>query len=199
MRKPIQFYKDENNCFIVTSHAQTKGYPSIWRDGRTVRMSRFIYEECFGEIPKGLVVRHTCDKPACINPEHLILGTQQDNINDMLNRNRQCSLFSEKDISDIRNSHLGVRKLARKYNVHSSTISAIQLGKRWKHIKKEIIRQGTPRSKLSIEIVYLIRQSNLSKHALANMFDVSERTIRDIRSDRTWKKSRQCQKLGGWD
>jgi hypothetical protein len=47
-----------------------------------------MYEQCFGPIPEGQVVRHSCDTPLCINPEHLILGTFLDNIQDKVDRGR---------------------------------------------------------------------------------------------------------------
>lgn len=89
--KKIEWKEDENGCYICTSHARDKdGYPRIRDRYKNVGVHRYIYGECFGEIPKGLVVRHKCDNPKCINPEHLELGTYQDNSNDMVSRNRSC-------------------------------------------------------------------------------------------------------------
>lgn len=89
--KKIEWKEDENGCYICISHAGDKdGYPRIRDRYKNVGVHRYIYEECFGEIPKGMVIRHKCDNPKCINPEHLELGTHQDNSNDMVNRNRSC-------------------------------------------------------------------------------------------------------------
>ena len=60
-------------------------------DGRKLNKQahRFVWEQHNGPIPEGMVIRHTCDVPDCVNPEHLLLGTQADNIRDKVERNRQ--------------------------------------------------------------------------------------------------------------
>lgn len=49
---------------------------------------RVIWYEIYGPIPARLVVRHTCDTPPCVNPEHLIVGTHKDNSADRRDRGR---------------------------------------------------------------------------------------------------------------
>ena len=92
-RKPIEFQIDSNGCFICTSHSliEENGYPRIKVDNKLVIMSRFIYEQCFGEIPEGMCVCHTCDNPQCINPKHLFLGTHTVNMRDMAKKGRGVS------------------------------------------------------------------------------------------------------------
>lgn len=81
---------NEQGCHIVTSHARTQyGYVKIWRDGKTQQLHRYIYEQNHGEIPNELVVMHSCDNRDCINIEHLSLGTQKDNIQDMIRKGRR--------------------------------------------------------------------------------------------------------------
>ncbi len=87
--KKITFKENENGCFEITSHKpNSNGYSLIRKYGKRTSIHRFIYEQCFGEIPLGLVVRHKCDNKSCINPEHLLIGTRQDNVNDAIERNR---------------------------------------------------------------------------------------------------------------
>ncbi len=83
--KKLIWKENENGCWICTSH-KTTGIGYIRKGNST--MHRFIYEEMFGEIPKGMVVMHTCDNRKCINPEHLKLGTHHDNNQDMANKGR---------------------------------------------------------------------------------------------------------------
>lgn len=85
-RKTITFTVDKNGCHICTSHASgTSGYPSLWKDGRNQNMHRVLYEEKHGSLPENVLVRHTCDVPACINDEHLVSGTVKDNAVDRKN------------------------------------------------------------------------------------------------------------------
>ena len=88
---------------------------------------------------------HTCDNPACCNPKHLVLGTQNENILDMTNKRRgvyqkgENSHFSKLNIEiveEIRSKYTGKRgekvKLAKEYNVIVTTITNILNNKTWK-------------------------------------------------------------------
>src|SRR5690625_2112983 len=89
LSKKLEFKISTYNCFIVTSHSRTRnGYALISSKGHRTSVHRFVYKQCFGDIPNGLMVRHKCDNKLCINPEHLILGTHQDNMNDAWERDR---------------------------------------------------------------------------------------------------------------
>lgn len=66
----------------------TGGYGYLYIHGKRVVASRFVWEECFGPIPDGLWVLHHCDNPPCVNPEHLFLGTNRDNMIDMRDKGR---------------------------------------------------------------------------------------------------------------
>lgn len=79
--------------------------------------------------PAGHVVMHSCDNPACVNPAHLSLGTQQDNIKDMHNKGRYVkpkSKLSLADIEDIKTSDLTGVALAKKYNISGCYVSNIR-------------------------------------------------------------------------
>jgi hypothetical protein len=138
-------FVDVAGCFICTSHKLSKvGYPEIWRNKKKYIMSRFIYEQCFGPIAEGLVVRHKCDNRGCINPEHLELGTQADNMQDMVIRGRNAmgekcgaSKLTEENIKEIRlllSKGMKVREVSAKFNVTDHAIRDIRRRKTWKHI-----------------------------------------------------------------
>ena len=144
--KPITFYIDENKCFICTSHARDwDGYPLLFRRGKTIRISRFIYEECYGLIPNNHIVRHKCDNPNCISPEHLVIGTYQQNSDDMVSRNRSAkgiknasAKLTESDVLSIRKEYkkdvIRMKDLSEKYGVSITVISNVIKNKSWRHI-----------------------------------------------------------------
>jgi hypothetical protein len=102
-----------------------------------LRAHRVAYELWKGPIPSGLLVRHKCDNRGCVNPDHLETGTQQDNMNDMLERNRQYCKLTEDDVIEIRVLlGFGVRQvqLAEQFGVSQYIISRINTGRIWKHV-----------------------------------------------------------------
>lgn len=83
-----RIFIDSNNCWIWTAAKTSVGYGELRYDGELTlahRVSWIVYK---GPIPNGLIVCHTCDIRACINPDHLFLGTHSDNTQDMLRKNR---------------------------------------------------------------------------------------------------------------
>ena len=128
-------------CWEWTAYKTTTGYGKLRLNNRDLRAHRVAYTLTKGEIPDGLVVRHTCDNPACCNPDHLILGTQADNVADRQERNRQvkgeqngrCKLTA-KQVMEIYNSPLSQYELAKLYNITQTNVSYIKLKKTWKHI-----------------------------------------------------------------
>ena len=139
----------DSGCFEVTSHKPGgPGYPQVSYNKTTSPAHRKVYEEMFGPIPKGLLVRHKCDNRLCINPEHLELGTFADNMNDMYERGRQARgersgahKLKEKEVKEIKAAledpipiTKNVKKLSAKYNVGISTIFDIYYKRTWKHI-----------------------------------------------------------------
>jgi hypothetical protein len=79
---------DTNDCWEWQSTTNNKGYGTISIKGRSRLAHRFSYEIHNGSIPNGLNVLHRCDNPLCCNPAHLFLGTQRDNIADMVAKGR---------------------------------------------------------------------------------------------------------------
>lgn len=82
----------ETGCLIYTGHCDRYGYiiTGSRTDGtRKLRKThRVAWELAYGPIPSGMAVLHRCDNPPCCNAEHLFLGTQGDNVRDMVAKNR---------------------------------------------------------------------------------------------------------------
>ena len=87
-----------SDCIEWWGNRSMHGYGRLWRraaDGRRVLgySHRMVWEECFGPIPDGMFVCHTCDNPPCVNPEHLFIGTAADNNRDKVQKGRLVSGF----------------------------------------------------------------------------------------------------------
>jgi hypothetical protein len=128
--REITWEVDEKDCWICTSHRQTKlVYPRVKINGVMTRINRYHYELYKGPIPLGLIVRHTCDNKRCINPEHLILGTNKDNARDAVERDlavrgerHGMHKLSTKQVEYIRVSTKGATALADELRVSARTI-----------------------------------------------------------------------------
>lgn len=85
---------DSNDCSVwqgLASFSGAKGqmpYAHISYKWKQYRGHRLVYELVYGEIPAGIVVCHTCDNSLCLNPNHLFLGTQKDNMRDASKKKR---------------------------------------------------------------------------------------------------------------
>ena len=82
--------KKTDHCWIWCGYVNEDGYGRIRPDTTSpkVGVHRLSWILHFGEVPEGLLVCHTCDNPACVRPDHLFLGTVQDNVNDMKAKGR---------------------------------------------------------------------------------------------------------------
>lgn len=84
-----------SNCWIWQGSKNNKGYGKVvtnydshTRKSTTKLVHRAMYEISNGKIPIGLFVCHTCDIPLCCNPTHLFIGTQKDNMHDMIKKGK---------------------------------------------------------------------------------------------------------------
>ena len=137
-------YDTNVGCWWWSASLTKDGYGQFNYNNKVHRAHRISYELHKGIIPNNLLIRHTCNNPSCVNPNHLVLGTNQDNKNDCVKANRQAkgskikiSVLKEPDIPLIKEmlkTGLSQRAIAKKFSVTKSTITAINLGKSWKHI-----------------------------------------------------------------
>lgn len=118
------------------------------RQRRTVRAHVRAYELATGmSVPLGTVIRHSCDRPACCNPAHLLAGTQRDNILDAVQRRRHRSgnqRLSDADVLVIRQRVAAGENqtlVARSFGVAASTVCHIVHGDRRRHCAETIEAQ----------------------------------------------------------
>lgn len=156
--RPIEerFWKKVNKsspteCWLWMGAKHPDGYGQICKDGQSVHAHRIAWELTYGEIPKGMSVLHRCDQPSCVNPTHLFLGNQIDNIKDMCSKKRDKHPRGENhvgakltiiQVSEIRgalrNNYKGlVPQLAMKYGVSIGAIRGIKSNRTWKEERVE--------------------------------------------------------------
>jgi hypothetical protein len=135
--------REGNACWDwLGSDNGAEGYGTFYIDGTTKLIHRLFYEHINGPIPKGLVIRHTCHNRKCLNPNHLLAGTQQENIQDSVKDSRMAAgsrngraILTEKEVLEIRELHhsrqISLRMLASKYGVSEGAIQNIVYRRSW--------------------------------------------------------------------
>lgn len=131
------------DCWEWTASLLDEGYGQFW-DYRCIQAHRYSWILHNGPIPKGLWVLHRCDNRKCVRPDHLFIGTRQENMDDMVAKGRSASRtknamarLTEEAINDIRQRQQSSRELAEKYGVHPAHIRNIWRGKRWRDSQRE--------------------------------------------------------------
>lgn len=145
----MKYVEKTESCWIWVGYTNDTGYGALNVEGSPKLSHRLSWTFFKGEIPEGAYVCHKCDTPNCVNPDHLFLGTQQDNMADMdtkgrrrygvsLGENHGYSKLSNEDVMFIKNYpkyHGSGVKLAKKFNISATNISDIRNGKTWKHLE----------------------------------------------------------------
>lgn len=139
-----------SDCIEWQGTKTPQGYGRRRHKGKVEGSHRVAYCEANGidiENIRGLAVRHRCDNPSCVNPDHLELGTWQDNIRDRDKRNRTSkgesrpnAVLTEEAVTFIRDNYsfrhasLGCKGLASKFGVSPKTISQVVNKTKWRHL-----------------------------------------------------------------
>lgn len=140
-----QAVKRPSGCWEWAGRGLPKGCGRFQIDKKEWLAHRFSYFLAHGPIPEGLCVCHKCDNPKCVNPDHLFLGTNADNIADMRKKDRHTrgekvawARLCDGDVKEIRSKYnpyiVTAGQLAKEYGVNEKTIRRIVQGKTWKHL-----------------------------------------------------------------
>lgn len=137
-----------SDCWIWTGNKRPNGYGIIQEAGkgsRTLAAHRVSYELHKGQIPDGLVVMHSCDTPACVNPDHLSVGTFKENTADMIAKGRKRTVspkgtgngkakLNDDLVRYIRQSNKNAASIARELNLSGNCIRGVLSGRTWSHV-----------------------------------------------------------------
>ena len=143
----------DTGCWEWQASTFSNGYGQFKVANKTFRSHRWSYQHYLGAITDGMFVCHKCDNKRCVNPDHLFLGNQQDNMDDMKSKGRQSlgvrnnrAILNEETVRLIKQFlvrhpvQMGrnggqCNFLSRWFGIHRVTITNISAGYNWKHIK----------------------------------------------------------------
>ena len=134
------------DCWLWRGTIGAGGYGYHSTLGKEIRAHRYVLEHILGQDISGKVVMHKCDNPRCCNPDHLVVGTQADNIKDKVAKKRQAmgeknsnSKLTEKSVLELSERYatnlFTYRQLGGEYGVCEDTIKKAIRGIYWKHVK----------------------------------------------------------------
>lgn len=139
------YKKSSDGCWNWIGPIRWNGY-GLWHVNQTKSLAhRASYERYIGPIPEGLVVCHACDNRKCVNPNHLWVGSQADNLADMRRKGRAhkgpsvhsehhpLSKINVKIARKIRFDKRNAREIAEQYGVSRSLVYGIKAGTHWKY------------------------------------------------------------------
>ena len=140
-----------NNCWLWKAGCFTNGYGQFRIGNKKLKAHRVMFLLLKGNIPHGMIVRHTCDNPKCVNPNHLLLGTYKDNAYDRDSKNRgikgrkihkdqageknPAAKLNVEKVSKIRfmwPDH-SYRKLSKLFKISASQVANIVKGRSWQY------------------------------------------------------------------
>lgn len=129
----------KSQCWPWKGGTSDAGYGRFKLDGKLISPHRFAYEQLNGPIPEGsgyhgTVVRHQCDTPQCVNPYHLQIGSQLDNVRDMDAKGRrvnaQSRLLTPDQIEAIKRDPRTERAISAAYGISKTHVGDIRRGRR---------------------------------------------------------------------
>lgn len=130
-------------CWNWTAHKNEDGYGTGSVNGKLCGAHRMAYEAFVCQVPPGMMVLHRCDNRRCINPLHLFLGTNQDNMDDMVRKGRAAKAAGElnsnarlktSDVLMIRSSPASAAVLSDKFGICRNLVYQIRARKAWRHL-----------------------------------------------------------------
>lgn len=131
--------REENGCIVWTGTRHHYGHGKFMTGPagaqRTNRAHRWIYAQTVGPVD-GVILRHSCDNPPCVNVAHLVVGTQLDNVHDAMDRGRRPSvgLSAVMHIREAFANGDSVAAIAHRLVLNYQTVYGIARRLTWKHV-----------------------------------------------------------------
>lgn len=137
--------KSDAECWPFLGARNQAGYGIMRPFGRRkVAAHRVAWQLANGPLPKGAILRHSCDNPSCVNPSHLVVGTHADNVADRVRRGRSAvgersgrAKLTPDAVRAIRLSSDSTSVLAQRFGVTHCAVLAVRRGESWKHVSVE--------------------------------------------------------------
>ena len=136
-----------DSCWDWEGNTDAYGYGALGRDGRVLKAHRVSYELHVGPIPTGAQLLHSCDRPICVNPNHLRPGNARANTDDALERDRVRkgerhgqSKLTKQDVREMRQKRAQgrtIKSLSEEYGISYGGARDAISGKNWKHLSEE--------------------------------------------------------------
>lgn len=181
----------DNECWEWGGYKDRDGYGRYKINGGPKGVHRIIWTFCFGDIDEKQCVCHRCDNPSCVNISHLFLGTNIENIQDKVNKNRTYKRVTFNDAVTIRKMYSSgdwpIRKIAEHFNVSTAVINNVIKQKTWKDGGNPIYRTDI---KLKPEDVINIRKlfvEGLRQKELSAMYGIDVSHIGKIIRKQKWR------------
>lgn len=120
----------QGDCLIWKGSRNSEGYGTVTLRNTSWKAHRIAYVDAWGAIPAGMVVRHKCDTPTCVNPSHLEVGTDADNAKDKAIRRRTKTKINDDQVRLIRRDSRVMREIAAAHKISVAAVCLIKSGKR---------------------------------------------------------------------
>lgn len=200
--------KLENGCWVFNRGHPTYGRLRIGGKRQLAHIASWKIHK--GKIPAGRFVLHNCpsgDNPKCVNPDHLFIGTQQENMRDMIRKGRGAGLFGDNGSNTKLNSKIvleirellhekteTISEISTRLNVTFQCVYQIAIGNSWKSVGGHILipSQVTPLTNEQVSEIRNAKNYRGLVNDLANKYEVHQSHISKIRNGTARIKKTTC-------
>lgn len=206
------------DCWLWTANKNNKGYGmfSVSSVVGKKLAHRLAYADAKGKIPKGGLILHSCDNPACVNPSHLRIGSHRENVADMDIRGRRCNhtlhgaqlanaKLTDEAVIAIRQAYIAgctVEAIAADFGISTLSVHDITGGRSWPHVfampgcptreelKAKAAQKTRNNARINQDIADTIRQRLANGETgkdLAVEYGIHKATISDIKKRKIWR------------